>query len=164
MYHSRIVLSVGGSVWYMVRNLRCTVTTESVLANSKIHNAFLFPVHSMFRHDYPLAVKPTSTPRRLVNKDSLKTREIPYLSICSVLLCLLWLLRSRVRKFRKGLRITLYMFHFPICVPENHKLIDSVTVRAREEHYCHIHPLRHLSLSDLSETNFEIIQNQADTI
>ena len=29
MYHSRIVLSVGGSVWYMIRNLRCTVTIDS---------------------------------------------------------------------------------------------------------------------------------------
>ena len=29
------ILSVGGSVWYMIRNLRCTVTIDSVLANSK---------------------------------------------------------------------------------------------------------------------------------
>jgi len=71
MYRSRIVLSVGGSVWYMVRNLRCTVTTDSVLANSKTQNAFLFPVHAMFRHDYPIVVKPASTPRRLVNRNSL---------------------------------------------------------------------------------------------
>ena len=35
MYHSWIVLSVGGSVWYMIWNLRCTVTIDSVLANSK---------------------------------------------------------------------------------------------------------------------------------
>ena len=35
MYHSRIVLSVDGSVWYMIRNLPCTVTIDSVLANSK---------------------------------------------------------------------------------------------------------------------------------
>ena len=31
-------------------------------ANSKTQNAFLFPVHAMFRHDCPLAVKPASTP------------------------------------------------------------------------------------------------------
>jgi hypothetical protein len=68
MYHSRTVLSVGGSVWYMVRNLHCTVTIDSVLANSKTQNAFLFPVHAMFRHDCPLAVKPASTPQRLVHK------------------------------------------------------------------------------------------------
>jgi hypothetical protein len=30
--HSRIVLSVGGSVWYLVRNLRCTFTIDSVLS------------------------------------------------------------------------------------------------------------------------------------
>ena len=69
MYHSRIVLSVGGSVRYMVRNLRCTVTIDSVLANSKTQNAFLFTVHAIFRHDYPLAVEPASTPRPLVQKN-----------------------------------------------------------------------------------------------
>ena len=53
MYHSRIVLSVGGSVWYMIRNLRCTVTIHSVLANSKTQNSFLFTVNAIFRHDYP---------------------------------------------------------------------------------------------------------------
>jgi len=53
-------------VWYMVRNLRCTVTFDSVLSNSKTQNSFLLLVHAMFRHDCPLAVKPTSTPRRLV--------------------------------------------------------------------------------------------------
>ena len=68
MYHSRIVLSVGGSVWYMIRNLRCTVTIDSALANSKTQNAFLFTVNAIFRHDYPLAVEPGSTPRLLVQK------------------------------------------------------------------------------------------------
>ena len=68
MYHSRIVLSVGGSVWYMIRNLRCTVTIDSVLENSKTQNAFLFTVNAIFRHDYPLAVEPASTPRPLVQK------------------------------------------------------------------------------------------------
>ena len=32
----------------MVRNLRCTVTIDSVLANSKTQNAFLFTVHAIF--------------------------------------------------------------------------------------------------------------------
>jgi len=68
MHHSRIVLSVGGSVCDMIRNLRCTVTTDSVLANSKTQNAFLFTVNAIFRHDYPLAVEPASTPRTLVQK------------------------------------------------------------------------------------------------
>jgi hypothetical protein len=43
-------------------------TVDSVLANSKTQNSFLFPVHAMFRHDFPLAVKPASTPRHLVHK------------------------------------------------------------------------------------------------
>ena len=72
MYHSRIVLSIGGSVRYMVRNLRCTVTIDSVLANSKTQNAFLFIVHAIFRHDFPLAVEPASTPRPLVQKKTLR--------------------------------------------------------------------------------------------
>jgi hypothetical protein len=42
MYHSRIVLSIRDSVWYMVQNHRCTVTTDSVLANSKTQR-FLIP-------------------------------------------------------------------------------------------------------------------------
>ena len=64
----RIVLSVGGSVWYMIRNLRCTVTIDSLLANSKTRNAFLFTVNAIFLHDYPLVVEPGSTPRPLVQK------------------------------------------------------------------------------------------------
>ena len=88
MYHSRIVMSVGGSVRYMVRNLRCTVTTDSVLANSKTQNAFLFTVHAIFRHDYPLAVEPASTPRPLVQKKKFLRDSLPIdmlLSAVSVL-------------------------------------------------------------------------------
>ena len=55
-------------MWYMIRNLRCTVTVASVLANSKTQNAFLFTVNAIFRHDYTLAVEPGSTPRPLVQK------------------------------------------------------------------------------------------------
>ena len=57
---------------YMVRNLRCIVTIDSVLANSKTQNAFLFTVHAIFRHDYPLAVEPASTPRPLVQNKTLR--------------------------------------------------------------------------------------------
>src|SRR5215469_9684814 len=85
MFHSRIVLSRGGSVWYMVRNLRCTVTIDSLLANSKTQNAFFFPVHAMFRHDCPLEVIPASTPWHLVHK---KLGEIFCFLICSFQLCL----------------------------------------------------------------------------
>ena len=88
MYHSRIVLSVGGSVRYMVRNLRCTVTIDSGLANSKTQNASLFTVHAIFRHDYPLAVEPASTPRPLVQKKKTLRDSVPIdmlLSVVSVL-------------------------------------------------------------------------------
>ena len=88
MYHSRIVLSVGGSVWYMIRNLRCTVTIDSVLANSKTQNAFLFSVKAIFRNDYPLAVEPGSTPRPLVQKKKTWRDSLPIdmlLSAVSVL-------------------------------------------------------------------------------
>ena len=67
-----------GSVWFMIRNLRCTVTVDSVLANSKTQNSFLFTVNAIFRHDYPLVVGPGSTPRPLVQKNG----EILYLLIC----------------------------------------------------------------------------------
>ena len=36
-------------MWYMIRNLRCTVTIDSVSANSKTQNAFLFTVNAIFR-------------------------------------------------------------------------------------------------------------------
>ena len=55
-------------MWYMIRNLRCTVTIDSVLANSKSQNAFSFTMNAIFRHDYPLSVEPGSTPRPLVKK------------------------------------------------------------------------------------------------
>ena len=56
MYHSRIVLSVGGSVWYMIRNLRCmrcTVTIDSVLANSKNTERFLIHCERYFSSRLP---------------------------------------------------------------------------------------------------------------
>jgi len=56
----------------MVRNLRCTVTVDSVLANSKTQNAFLFTVHAIFHHDYSLAVEPASPPRPLVQIKTLR--------------------------------------------------------------------------------------------
>ena len=89
---------------------------DSVLANSKTQNTFLFTVNAIFLHDYPLAVEPGSTPRPLVPK---KFGEILYLLICSLLPCLSWLLRSRVRKSRRDLWITLYIYiyiYIYICV------------------------------------------------
>jgi hypothetical protein len=92
--------SVCGSVWYIVRNVRCTATIDSVLANCKTQNAFLSPVHAMFRHDCPLAVKPAGTPRRLLPPPPTppkKIGEVLYLLICFFMLCLSWLLRCHFR-------------------------------------------------------------------
>jgi len=56
----------------MVRNLRCTVTIDSVLANSKTQNDLLFNLHAIFRHDYHLAVESASTSRSLEQKKTLR--------------------------------------------------------------------------------------------
>ena len=96
MYHSRIVFSVGGSVWYMVRNLRCTVTTDSVLANSKTQNAFLFPVHAMFRHDCPLAVKHASTPWRIVQMQTRRDSLLIDMLLSAVTFLIVTQLSSKV--------------------------------------------------------------------
>jgi len=71
-------------------------------ANSKTQKAFLFLARAMFRHDCPLAVKPASTPRRLVQKKKNKLGEILYLLICSVLLCALLVAQPSL-EFPEGL-------------------------------------------------------------
>jgi len=70
----------------MVRNLRCTVTIDSVLANSKTQNAFLFTEHAIFRQDYPLAVEPASTPKPLVQKKIEGFSTYSYAPFCRVCL------------------------------------------------------------------------------
>jgi len=44
----------------------------AILADSKTQNASLFPVHAMFRHDCPLAVKLASTQWNLANQKKKK--------------------------------------------------------------------------------------------
>jgi hypothetical protein len=56
----------------------------AILANSKTMNGFLFPVHAMFRHDCPLAIKPASTPRRLVQKKSWRDSLLIYMLLSAV--------------------------------------------------------------------------------
>ena len=113
MHHSRIVLSVGGSVWYMIRNLHCTVTIDSVLANSKTER---FLIHC--EHHFSSRLPPSGGTWKYAKTPSTKKKlgEILYLLICSFLPCLSWLLRSRVRKSRRDLWITLYCTRF--CFPE----------------------------------------------
>ena len=53
MYHSRIVLSVGGSVGYTVRNLRCTVTIDSVFGKFQATERFLIHCARHFSSGLP---------------------------------------------------------------------------------------------------------------
>jgi len=89
-YHSLIVLSVHGSVWYMVQNIHCTIKIDSVFGKFQDTECCLIPC-----------------PRHVSSRKK-KTGEIIHLMICSFLLCLSWLLHSRVWKFWKDLWITLY--------------------------------------------------------
>jgi hypothetical protein len=55
MYHTESTTDKTIREWYMKfqqsgTGRPSTVTIDSVLANSKTQNAFLFPVHAMFRH------------------------------------------------------------------------------------------------------------------
>jgi hypothetical protein len=70
LYHSGIVLSVGGSVWYFVRNLCCTVTIDSSFGKFQDTERFLISCPRHISSDCPLAVKPASTPRRLLRKQT----------------------------------------------------------------------------------------------
>jgi hypothetical protein len=90
---------------FLVQNLCCTITTDSVLANCKTQNAFLFPVHAMFCHYCPLVVKPASTPWCLVHTKTWRD-SLPI----DMLLSAVWLLHSQVWKFQRDLWITLYVF------------------------------------------------------
>ena len=71
-------------MWYMIRNLRCTVTIDSVLANSNTQNAFLFTVNAIFLHDYPLLVETGSTPRPLVQKKTWRDSLTIDIFLCAV--------------------------------------------------------------------------------
>jgi hypothetical protein len=70
LYQSRIVLPIGGSVWYLVWNLHFNVAIDSVFANSKTQNTFLSPVLAIFHHNCPLAVKTANMPWCLLPKQT----------------------------------------------------------------------------------------------
>jgi hypothetical protein len=74
-------------MWYLVRNLLCTVTIDSVLPNSKTWNPFLAPVLAIVRHDCPLAVKPGTTPVTQSRRNYLPVGMLP--SAVSVLVVVL---------------------------------------------------------------------------
>jgi hypothetical protein len=96
MYYSRIVLSIGVSVWYMVWYPCFTVIIDSILANSKTQNTFLFPAHAMFHHDCHLAVKPASMPWRRVHKTTLRDSLLIYMLLSAVSVLVVLQLSSEV--------------------------------------------------------------------
>ena len=96
--------------WFcVVHDPKPSLHSHNWLSFGKFQDTERFLIHCerLFFHDYPLAVEPGSTPRSLVQK---KLGEILYLLICYFVPCLFWLLRSRVRKSRRDLWITLYIF------------------------------------------------------
>jgi hypothetical protein len=62
LYQSLTVLSVSGSVRYLVRKPRCTFTIDWVLANCRTQKAFCSPENAMFAHHCLLAKKRLTTP------------------------------------------------------------------------------------------------------
>jgi hypothetical protein len=67
LYQSQ--MSVGGSVQYLVRKPRCTVTIDWVLANWWTLKAFCSPENAMFAHHCLLAEKRITTPSHLSRKN-----------------------------------------------------------------------------------------------
>ena len=87
----------------------CGTWSETSVAPSQLtqfwqiprQNAFLFTVHAIFRHDYPLAVEPASTPRPLVQKKKTLRYCLPIdmlLSVVSVLV-----VAQSISEFPEGL-------------------------------------------------------------
>jgi hypothetical protein len=69
LYQSLTVLSFDGSVRYLVRKPRCTVTIDRVLANCRTQKAFCSPENAMFAHHCLLSEKRVTTPSHLSRKN-----------------------------------------------------------------------------------------------
>jgi hypothetical protein len=114
LYHSRIVLSVdGGSVWYLVRNLHCIFTIDSVLKNSKTQN----PVRAMIRHDCSLAVKPANTLWSILPKQSWRNSLRIQMLLSAVSLLIPGLPSSEVLKGLMNYPVYIYIYiYMCVCV------------------------------------------------
>jgi hypothetical protein len=73
LYHSRIVLSIGGSMWYLAQNHRYNCLSFGKFQDTE-HFLIVCPRHvssrRQDRHDCPLAAKATSTPWCLLPKQT----------------------------------------------------------------------------------------------
>ena len=109
-------------------------------ANSKTLNAFLLPVHAMFRHDCSLVVKPASTPRRLVQKKNTWRDSPPIdmlLSVVSVLVVVQP--SSEVPEGLMNYPVYTYVF-VCICVYNIRQTSFVFTITFLYTHYCVVSP------------------------
>ena len=106
LYCVRIGLSVGGSVWYWVRNRRWTITIDLHLANCSTQNAFPAPVNAIF-HQLPSSSKINKL--HFVNNYEWKLGNILFPLIQVFSPCLPWLLFYRPMKPRKDFWLALYI-------------------------------------------------------
>ena len=96
--------------WFcVVHDPKAPLHSHNWLSFGKFQDTERFLIHCErhFSSRLPLSVEPGSTRRPLYKKKK-KLGEILYLLVCSFLPCLSWLLRSRARKSRRDLWITLY--------------------------------------------------------
>jgi len=114
-------------------------------------------VNAIFLHDYPLAVEPGSTPRPLVQK---KLGEILYVLICSSLPCLSWLLRSRVRKSRRDLWITLYNNRSHLCFIPYWYIETREEIQAASSLETSVPEYQNLRLNILQDHNLHIYRSE----
>ena len=93
----------------------CGTWSETSVAPSQLTQFWQIPRHRTLSYSlctpFFVTLPPSGGTCKYNKSPSTKKKlwEILYLFICSFLLCLSWLLRSRVRKFRRDLWITLYL-------------------------------------------------------
>ena len=93
----------------------CGTWSETSVAPSQLTQFWQIPRHRTLSYSlctpFFVTTSPSGGTCKYAKAPSTKKKlwEILYLLICSFLPCLSWLLRSRVRKFRRDLWITLYI-------------------------------------------------------
>ena len=107
LYHVRIGLSVGGSLWYCVWNRRWTITIDSHLANCSTQNSFSAPVTTIF-HQLPSSGKIYKLCFLNNYEWKLENTLFPLIRVFSP--CLPWLLYHRPMKLRRDFWLALDLF------------------------------------------------------
>ena len=122
MYHTELPKDKTIREWYMncfvcrwfcvVHDPKHPFHSHNWLSFGKFQDKERFLIHCE-RH-FSSRLPPSGGTWKYAKAPSTKKKlgEILYLLICSFLLCLSWLLRNRVRKSRRDLWITLYLYSF----------------------------------------------------